>query len=220
MGRNYIVPLRFRPFRFIVLRTQSSEMKGTISFSLSYKRMAPQRNYPVKHWNNTSSVKFEVPFVRTYVPSTKRKYPSGFLASIRSAFIVISASDGSPLPFVFRSTSKSIWEQENNPGMIEQYVITDFLFRYNFSPPFVPLCEPIWKFNTISFFANLNFPKNNIYLNSFNRASASEMFSFSFFHFYFSIKTRNAIINCRPIILPYQIQSWEGINSSESIGQV
>lgn len=84
--------------------------KGTISFSLSYKRMAPQRNYPVKHWNNTSSVKFEVPFVRTYVPSTKRKYPSGFLASIRSAFIVISASDGSPLPFVFRSTSKSIWE--------------------------------------------------------------------------------------------------------------
>lgn len=167
MGRNYIVPLRFRPFQFIVLRTQSSERREQFLFLLSYKRMAPQRNYPVKHWNNTSSVKFEVPFVRTYVPSTKRKYPSGFLASIRSAFIVISASDGSPLPFVFRSTSKSIWEQENNPGMIEQYVITDFLFRYNFSPPFVPLCEPIWKFNTISFFANLNFPKNNIYLNSF-----------------------------------------------------
>lgn len=181
MGRNYIVPLRFRPFRFIVLRTQSSERREQFLFLLSYKRMAPQRNYPVKHWNNTSSVKFEVPFVRTYVPSTKRKYPSGFLASIRSAFIVISASDGSPLPFVFRSTSKSIWEQENNPGMIEQYVITDFLFRYNFSPHSSPFVNQFGNLTQFLFSRTLIFPRIIFILIVFIRASASEIFSFSFF---------------------------------------
>lgn len=46
--------------------------------------------------------------VTSDLPSTKRKYPSGFFASIRSALIVISAREGSPVSFVFRSTSKSM----------------------------------------------------------------------------------------------------------------
>lgn len=44
-------------------------IKRTISFSLSYKRTVPQRNYSVKHWNNTSPWSSRsLLFVPTYLP--------------------------------------------------------------------------------------------------------------------------------------------------------
>lgn len=69
MGRNYIVPLRFRPFQFIVLRTQSSEWREQFLFLC-----------PINAWLHKGTIRWNIGiihprwssrsllFVPTYLP--------------------------------------------------------------------------------------------------------------------------------------------------------